>query len=195
LPEFEVIDDSGEEIEPEFTAQNGQIIFNSEYDFYYYINDFEQDDTDTITLKAQDSAGNYTQINIAVEQIDFNESYWFFYVKDDFQILDGDSIAYNDIDDITINIDFNKYAQDSYFNLSFEEGNFKQHEIKFDFNNQKIRIGDNYLDFLDSITLSFDKANNRIIISNSKDEKFINIESLAAVIFEMNMISFSAIIK
>ena len=93
LPEFEVIDDSGEEIEPEFTAQNGQIIFNSEYDFYYYINDFEQDDTDTITLKAQDSAGNYTQINIAVEQIDFNESYWFFYVKDDFQILDGDFIA------------------------------------------------------------------------------------------------------
>mgnify|MGYP000942045616 CR=1 FL=1 len=219
LPNFEITDDSGEIIIPNITAQLGQVTFYSDSEnntsFYYYIykngdNNFKED---IITIKAKDFGGNEKEINFNLYCIKYSEkcNNWLIrneYNGKDFIALDENMMYFdgNTIDDeITeasfvsyisnkinsIILNFKRFDKDSFFCLNFEGDDFHKYKIEFRFD-QKIFIEDT--EFNESkLSISFDKANNTISVSDSKAtySLFIKNNNLTAAEFEMSKIDFN----
>lgn len=221
LPDFEIIDDSGEEIIPEISADIGQVKIYSDIAndilFYYYINKNSDDDTkeDIITIKAQDSAGNKNEIMLnVIKKTTYNN--WFFnkYNEKDIIILDdiNNTLFFdgyeNDVTETTclgynyhINeseksavIVFKKFDINSFFCLVLEANNFIKNKIEFQFSDQKIFIND--VEFNSSeVVVNWNQENNTISISDldkTSNVKIENIQNIVAIEFEMKNISFYA---
>ncbi|HEY8390774.1 MAG TPA: hypothetical protein VIL26_07510 [Clostridia bacterium] len=221
LPDFEIIDDSGESIMPDIIAKTGEIKTYYTRDnkkLYYYINSEKENIIeDTITITATDSSKNKKTINLDVKH---NKSEWFvkkyndqeFIVIDDTNIFktlffegynkqenqkEKSFIGYkpnnpNKIDNIII--DFIKFDTDSSFELSFEDSNiFKKYTINFKFYDQKIYV-ENFEFNAAKILVSLNN-DNTISVSDDQNTYILtidNIQNITAAELTMSNLNFNA---